>query len=224
MPPLTELAPEFTMVDACEVRDALMTHRTSAGESLIGVAVRPDAGNRAPPLPPAFTWLSDGMLVPGATVPVDGRLESYAIARAVVPMDERPGQFRGCIEIVTPCLGPGEPGPVNELAANGFTRRVILSEPAAVALDRPLAVSVRVDGTSPTVAAGEPRISLAELVEQARPLARGLAIGDGGSLTVLLSAPLALPVPVVAGSRLSAQFGAAARLTLRLVGKVPALG
>lgn len=225
MQPLTDLVPEFTLADACEVRDALMSHRTSAGESLIGVAVRPDAGNGAPPLPSAFTWVSDGMLVPGQIVPVDRLLESYAIARAVLPVDQLPGQFCGCIEIVTRYLGPGEPGPVNELAANGFTRRVIMSEPTVVAHEHPLAVSVCVDGRRRTVVANEPRISFAELVKQTRPLAHSLANGHGaGSLTVLLSAPLAPPVPVAAGSRLSARFGAGGRLALRLVGKVAALG
>lgn len=222
---LTDLVPEFTLADACEVRDALMTSRTSAGESLIGVAVRPEAGNRALPFGPGFTWLSNRMLMPGQVVPVAGLLESYAIARAVLPVDQPPRRFRGCIEIVTRCFGPGEPGPLNELAANGFTRRVIMSEPKLLASDDPLEVSVCVDGKGPTVAAYEPRTSFAELIERTRPLAHGLVNMDRtGSLTVLLSAPLAPPVPVTAGSRLSAHFGPAARVTLRLVGKVAALG
>jgi 2-keto-4-pentenoate hydratase len=180
------------------------------------VSVRVTTGRYHVPTSPAFSWLTDGMLMSSRAVPVGELIRPIVEAKlAFVLARPLPARVSSIVDVlaasvrVSPCLevldaratasvllGPGVPPP-----AEGRLRRM----------------RVRLDGggeavETPVAAPLEAVIWLADRL--------GRHAGEGGPLTFLLGPAAAGGVPLAPGSRVTARFADLGVLEVRGVGGV----
>jgi 2-oxopent-4-enoate/cis-2-oxohex-4-enoate hydratase len=218
--PLSRWYPELTVGDACRIRDILLARRLSDGEQLIGGRV--SLGDGVPE--PRLCWLTDGMLLPSATVDLDGlarpRVEpklAFRLGRtlrgqsatAVLAATE---SVIPCLEILDSRYDRPPPEVADDIAENGASAMLLVGEGVAPLSDgqlRRIRVQFRVDGP-----VAEPVRALARGTTAVPPLeavswlgnelvAAGLPPGPG---TLMVSQAIGPAVELADGVRVVVDF------------------